>query len=504
MALSTELLIVTGIPYDEFIRDYSGERLYLAELDVHFPELSLGQTLAFASSTRHHADILSDDEKNSPSRTMAELFNLDNAYNTRIGDAMIRGISGGEKRRTSIAEAYLSGAQLQCWDNSTRGLDSSTAWQLIKLLRESTNILQSTVAMSIYQASEGMYKVSSWLPPTNCFLTHSYQCFDKVMLLYEGRQIFFGPIDRAEDYFISLGFYKPPLATTPDFLTSLTNPEERIALEGWEDQVPSSPDEFAAAWHKSTLAQTLRKEIEAFEMANSVELNEKKTPYSEKKRGLRTSTFPLSLFEQTTICLQRANQRLLNNYAPVLSTVIANSILGVIIGSAFYNLRDDSGDMNKRSILLFFATMLNSFVPAFEIDVMWAQRPIVEKQYHYAFYYAFIERLASMISDFPSKLALSIMLHLPIYFMSNLKRTGAAFMIYWFLMLVNLMTMAMLFRMIGSISRSRDGTVTPVSILTLLCVLYTGFVVPPPYMVPWLGWFRHINPVAYTYEGRHD
>jgi ATP-binding cassette, subfamily G (WHITE), member 2, PDR len=94
---------------------------------------------------------------------MADLFSLGSAYDTRIGDAMIRGISGGEKRRTSIAEAYLSGAQLQCWDNSTRGLDSSTARQLIELLRESTNALQSTVLMSVYQASEDMYKVSNWV-----------------------------------------------------------------------------------------------------------------------------------------------------------------------------------------------------------------------------------------------------------------------------------------------------------------------------------------------------
>lgn len=156
--------------------------------------------------------------------------------------------------------------------------------------------------------------------------------------------------------------------------------------------------------------------------------------------------------------------------------------------------------MNKRSILLFFATMLNSFVPAFEIDVMWAQRPIVEKQHRYAFYHPFVERLASMISDFPSKLVLSFMLHLPIYFMANLKRTGAAFMTYWFFMLLNLMTMAMGFRMVGSLSKIREGTMTPISILTLLCVVYAGFVIPPPYMVPWLGWFRHVNPVFYTYE----
>ncbi|KAH7323258.1 BcatrD protein [Stachybotrys elegans] len=477
------------IPYDRMLRDYSGERLYLAELDVHFPELSLGQTLAFAASTRRHESLASssssdsDTADSSPSRTMAGLFNLDTAYDTPIGDAMIRGISGGEKRRTSIAEAYLGGARLQCWDNSTRGLDSATARQFIQILRESTDSLQSTVAMSLYQASEGMY-----------------QCFDKVMLLYEGRQIFFGPIASAEEYFTSLGFVKPPRATTPDFLTSMTSAAERIVREGCEARVPRSPDDFAKAWKASALSQSLQEEILLFEKEHGAKSTGKQSLKAIEKLGLRTSTFPISLVEQTAICLRRANQRFFNNAAPVISTIMANGVLGLIIGSAFYNLSEDSGDMYSRSILLFFATMLNSFVPAFEIDLMWAQRPIVEKQFRYAFYYPFVERLASMISDFPSKLVLSFMLHLPIYFMTNLRRTAAAFMTYWFFMLVNLMTMAMLFRMIGALSKSRDGTMTPVSILTLLCVLYTGFVVPPPYMVPWFGWFRHINPVAYTYE----
>lgn len=201
------------------------------------------------------------------------------------------------------------------------------------------------------------------------------------------------------------------------------------------------------------------------------------------------------------MCLHRAYLRLRNNITPVLSTLIANTVLGVIIGSAYYNLGEGSDSLSQRSTLLFFVTMLNSFVPAFEIDVMWAQRPIVEKQKRYAFYHSFTERVAFIILDLPVKIALSFMLHLPIYFMTNLRRSGQSFFTYWLFMLVNMLTMAMLFRMIGFLSRSRDGTMTPVSILTLLCVLYTGFVIPPPSMVPWLAWFRYLNPIAYTYEG---
>lgn len=91
---------------------------------------------------------------------MAVLFGLEKAIDTWMGNAMIRGASGGEKRRTSIAEALVGGAQFQCWDNSTRGLDSSTALRFVELLKENATGLQTTVAMSIYQASDPIYNVS--------------------------------------------------------------------------------------------------------------------------------------------------------------------------------------------------------------------------------------------------------------------------------------------------------------------------------------------------------
>jgi ATP-binding cassette, subfamily G (WHITE), member 2, PDR len=132
---------------------YKGERVYVAELDAHFPELTLGQTLNFAIATRH--------TKPDPGIgfRVAELFGLSEAFNTQVGDTLLRGISGGEKRRTSIAEAFIGGGQFQCWDNSTRGLDSLTAYRLVQFLKRLTQTRHSTVCMSLYQASESMYQV---------------------------------------------------------------------------------------------------------------------------------------------------------------------------------------------------------------------------------------------------------------------------------------------------------------------------------------------------------
>lgn len=174
-----------------------------------------------------------------------------------MGNANIRGVSGGERRRTTLAEAIAGGAQLRCWDNSTRGLDSATAQRVVVLLAESTRSLGSTVAMTIYQASDAMYHM-----------------FDKVMVLYEGRQIYFGHVHEAVSYFNELGFSKPSRATIADFLTSITNPDERVIRPGYEHRAPRSPDEFAVRWQQSTEGKALEAEIHSFESNNPL--------YSEK------------------------------------------------------------------------------------------------------------------------------------------------------------------------------------------------------------------------------
>lgn len=100
-------------------------------------------------------------------------FGIKHTINTRVGNEYIRGVSGGERKRVSIAEAALIGAALQMWDNSTRGLDSANAVQFCKNLRIQTEVKDVTVAVAIYQAPQSAYEI-----------------FDKVILLYEVSSIY--------------------------------------------------------------------------------------------------------------------------------------------------------------------------------------------------------------------------------------------------------------------------------------------------------------------------
>ena len=88
--------------------------------------------------------------------------------------------------------------------------------------------------------------------------------FDKVVVLYEGRQIYFGPCNAAKDFFVRMGFDCPPRQTAADFLTSLTSLAERIVRSGFKHKVPRSPDKSAARCQHNDEHQALLRDIETF------------------------------------------------------------------------------------------------------------------------------------------------------------------------------------------------------------------------------------------------
>jgi ATP-binding cassette subfamily G (WHITE) protein 2 (PDR) len=125
-------------------------------------------------------------------------YGISHTMNTRVGNDFLRGVSGGERKRVTIAEASLSRAPLQAWDNSTRGLDSANAIEFCKTLRMETEISGTTACVAIYQAPQA-----------------AYDLFDKALVLYEGRQIYFGKCNEAKQFFVNMGSIALPARPMP-------------------------------------------------------------------------------------------------------------------------------------------------------------------------------------------------------------------------------------------------------------------------------------------------
>jgi ATP-binding cassette subfamily G (WHITE) protein 2 (PDR) len=274
-------------------------------------------------------------------------------------------------KRVSIAEMILSSAPIGCWDNSTRGLDAAMALQFVQTLRTSADIFGTTHAVSIYQASQAIYEV-----------------FDKVTVLYEGRQIFFGSTSSAKAYFEEMGWYCPPRQTTADFLTSVTSHLSRRPQKGYEERLPRSADDFAKYWQGSHHYKALQNEIdshkvEAFRTAADIQF--KSSRRATQARYLSSkSRYIVSIPMQLMICTRRAYQRLWNDKVSTLTVVAGQIIMALIVGSVFYGTPDNTNSFFARGSTLFFAILLNALIAVTEINNLYQQRPIVEKQASYA------------------------------------------------------------------------------------------------------------------------
>ena len=153
-----------GITPKQMSTGFRGEAIYTAEVDAHYPQLSVGDTLYFASlarAPRHLPGGISSQEYATHLRdVIMAMFGISHTVNTRVGNDFVRGVSGGERKRVTIAEAALSYAPLQCWDNSTRGLDSANAVEFCRTLRTQSDVFGMTSFVAIYQAPQAAYNVS--------------------------------------------------------------------------------------------------------------------------------------------------------------------------------------------------------------------------------------------------------------------------------------------------------------------------------------------------------
>ncbi|KAJ9488865.1 hypothetical protein VN97_g4403 [Penicillium thymicola] len=481
-----------GITPKQMSTSFRSEAIYTAEVDAHYPQVSVGDTLYFAALARTPRELpggMTRKEYASHLRdVIMSTFGISHTINTRVGNDFVRGVSGGERKRVTVAEAALSFAPLQFWDNSTRGLDSANAVEFCRTLRNQGDIFGVTSCVAIYQAPQA-----------------AYELFDKVTVLYEGKQIYFGPAQKARGYFTRMGFHCPEAQTTPDFLTSMSSPVERIVKPGLENLVPRTAEDFAKRWKESPERQDLLRQIDQYMSDHSfyaTDLDQFASSRAAEKstKQRQNSPYTLSYWGQIRICLWRDFQRLKNDPSVTLAMLIGNFFEALIISSVFYNLANDTSSFFSRGALIFMMVLLSAFSSMLEIIVLYEKRVIVEKHARYALYHPSAEAISSMIMDMPYKILNSILMNLVLYFMGNLRREPGAFFFFFLIAFSMMMGMSMFFRFFASLTTSLEQALAPSSIILIALVLYTGFAIPVSYMRGWASWIRWLNPVSYGFE----
>jgi hypothetical protein len=286
--------------------------------------------------------------------------------------------------------------------------------------------------------------------------------------LYDGRQIYFGPCDQAKQYFIDMGYECPTRQTTGDFLTSVTNPTERKVREGFENKVPRTSDEFEQYWKESQARKDLMEEIKEHEAEYPIGgktletfqvsylffrldycLDFENNTRQASKKGMQAdhiraeSPYTVSIPMQVKYCTQRAYQRLWNDKTSTVTTIVGQIVMALIIGSIFYGTRNDTSSFFQKGGVLFFAVLLNALIAISEINTLYSQRPIVEKQASYAFYHPFTEAMAGIVADIPVKFAIATCFNIILYFLAGLRREPSQFFIFFLFNFVAILTVSL-------------------------------------------------------------
>ncbi|KAK1229304.1 ATP-binding cassette transporter snq2 [Marasmius sp. AFHP31] len=489
-------VLYAGMEAKEMAKYYKGEVVYNEEDDRHIATLTVAQTLGFALSTKTPGPngrlpgVSRKEFDKEVLNTLLRMLNISHTKNTLVGDEFVRGVSGGERKRVSIAEMMATRARVQCWDNSTRGLDASTALDFAKSLRIMTDILGQTTFVTLYQAGEGIYDL-----------------FDKVMVLDQGRQVFYGPPNEARAYFENLGYKSLPRQSTADYLTGCTDPNERQFAPGRsEKDVPSGPEALESAFLESKYATDMNDQRQKLKLRMETDKTDQEAfraaVIADKKKGVsKKSPYTQGFTGQVRALFTRQFTQRLQDRFQLYTSFGLSTVLALVIGGAFFNLPTTSAGGFTRGGVIFVA-LLTTCLDAFqEMPMQMLGRPILYKQINYGMYRPAATAIANTLADIPFSAVRVFIFNVCVYFMSGLSRSAGGFFTFHLFNYLAFLTMQGFFRTFGMLCSNFDSAFRLAVFFIPNFIQYSGYTIPVPSMKRWLFWIYYINPIAYAWQG---
>lgn len=420
-------------------------------------------------------------------RILASL-GLSHTCDTIVGDSFVRGISGCERKRISLAEVLAVNAAVTSWDDPISGLDSSSALDFLGLLHDMSRTAGMTNIVTLYQASEAMY-----------------QYFDRVLLMDEGHMIFCGPASRAKQYFLDLGFRCVERQTTPDFLTAITSPAERTFQDTYTGPRYETPEALAQVFRDSEDYRQLQQEMARYheQIASSPSIT---TSFQSESTGIRSrfspksAVEPSSIWTQSLVTLRRQYQLIWRDWKTLLAVVILTAVNAVITASAYYMAPKTATGSFERSGALFFSLVYFTLNALTEVPKTISSLSILLKQNRMRYLHPTALVIAQTLAEIPVAILQSLVFACCYYFTIGLDKTASSFWFYVLIVFTHFTSISCLFRMLGawppnlSIGLLMGGSAVP-----MVC-LYTGYAPPVPTMLHWGSWIRRISPTPFGME----
>ncbi|KAF9086504.1 hypothetical protein BGX23_008831 [Mortierella sp. AD031] len=431
---------------------------YVTQEDDFIETLTVLETLTFAAKMRLPRAMSNKDKLARVDAVMEEL-NLTHIKNTKVGGAVIRGISGGEKRRVTIGIELLSSPSVLLLDEPTSGLSSTDALNVANAIKELAR-KGRTVILTVHQPRSDIYEL-----------------FDDLLLLSKGKVVYFGKAQTAATYFEALGHEVPVGWNVADFFLDLITLHEDKKVPSEGSSTSSATETFAKKYSdyvatnpEAYLTQLLQEHQNVSEkIEGDALLNQFKKAY--------TTEYATTTLTQTLLLTQRSLTNLARHPTIFQASAFIHIVFALVIGSLFSGLKDrpEMGNTSfNKSIALFFitsflATMTFSAMPQFIIERSLFLRERAAGMYRTSSYF-----LAKTIVETLSYTVLSVIFVVITYYLIGLKGS----LIYYFVGVAVFVNVALsLIAAIGAGAENAEVGMNILSLLNTMAMLFSGFIV---------------------------
>ncbi|KAE9022730.1 ABC transporter G family member 37 [Phytophthora rubi] len=453
------------------------------QMDNHIPTLTVRETFKFADMCVNGRPEDQPEETRDVAALRTELFTqilgLEECADTVVGDALLRGVSGGERKRVTIGEVLVGGQSLFLCDEISTGLDSAATFDIIKSMRTWCKTLGGSAVIALLQPTPEVVEM-----------------FDDILMINEGYIVYHGPRTEILNYFEGHGFTCPPRVDPADFLIEVTSGRGHRYANG---SIPIKDLAVASEDFNNLFCQSsiYRKTHEAISKGfnehqfESAEDFKKAKSVANLARSKEKSEFGLAFVPSTMLLLNRQKLIWLRDPPLLWGKLIEALIIGLVMGMIYFNV---SSTYYLR--MIFFSIALFQRQAWQQITISFQLRKVFYKQRARNFFRTTSYAIAESVVQIPVNVVVSFVLGTFFYFMSGLTRTFEKYIVFYLVLLCFQHAISAYMTMLSALSPSITVGQALASISVSFFLLFSGNIILadliPDYWI-WMYWFSPIS-----------
>lgn len=482
---------------DRSLRRFRKMSCYIMQDDCLTPHLTVKEAMTVSANLKLGKCISQSDKKAIITEVMEVLGLID------CKDTASVCLSGGQRKRLSIALELVNNPPVMFFDEPTSGLDSSSCFQCLCLLKSLARGGR-TIICTIHQPSARLFEM-----------------FDHLYMLAEGQCIYRGPVMNLVPFLSSMGLNCPSYHNPADYVME-------VACGEHGDYVQKLVVAVNAGRCNTILSKALeatgQKVIDNDIAKQTTQINPNGDCLvlpngSAKASGLAPptcttslldssenlqpdkNTFPTSGFHQFLILLKRSMCIIFRDKTLTRLRLVAHFIIGVLIGSIYYGIGNDAAKVMSNAGCLFFTVMFMMFTAMMPTILTFPLEMSVFSREHLNYWYSLkAYYFAKTLADIPFQIILTMCYIIGVYFITAQPLDPTRFFMFLLIAVLTALVSQSFGLLIGAGFNIESGVfLGPIS--TIPMVLFSGFFANLEDIPYYLKWLPYISYVKYSFEG---